>query len=68
MCTVVADSAGFSLIGGGHTLAAFSQYGLLEKISYASTGGGSLERFIMGASLPVVEALCASKNLYKDSH
>jgi phosphoglycerate kinase len=68
LCTAVAESPGFSLIGGGHTVAAFSQFGLLDKISYVSTGGGSLERFIMGESLPVVEALCASKNLYKDSY
>ncbi len=66
ICQAIADSQGFSIIGGGHTIAALNQAGLSSKVSYVSTGGGSLERFIMGEKLPVIEALKSSKNLNKD--
>lgn len=66
ICQAIADSQGFSIIGGGHTIAALNQAGLSSQVSYVSTGGGSLERFIMGEKLPVIEALKASKNLNKD--
>lgn len=51
------DSGAFSVIGGGHTVAAARQFDLADGISYVSTGGGSLERFLMGKPLPVVVAL-----------
>ena len=57
----VADSDAFSVAGGGHTIAALDKFGLLEKITHVSTGGGSLERFMMGEKLPVIEALKAAK-------
>ncbi len=47
----------FTVIGGGHTVAAARQFGAADDISYVSTGGGSLERFLMGKPLPVVAAL-----------
>lgn len=47
----------FTVIGGGHTVAAARQFGLADGISYVSTGGGSLERFLMGKTLPAVAAL-----------
>jgi phosphoglycerate kinase len=47
----------FSLAGGGHTLAALDKLGLKDKISYVSTGGGALEKFMLGEPLPVLEAL-----------
>ena len=68
ICQAIADSPGFSIIGGGHTIAALNQLGLSSQVSYISTGGGSLERVIMGEKLPVIEALKASKNLNKSSH
>ncbi len=43
----VADSEAFSIVGGGHTVAAVEQLSLREKISHISTGGGSLEKFII---------------------
>ena len=60
--TYVANSNVFSVVGGGHTVAAIEQLGLQEKISHISTGGGSLEKFMMGEKLPVVEALKKAKN------
>ncbi|PNX48680.1 MAG: phosphoglycerate kinase [Thermoplasmata archaeon M8B2D] len=62
--TYVANSDVFSIVGGGHTVAAVEQLGLDEKISHISTGGGSLERFMMGEKLAVVEALKAAKNKF----
>ena len=59
--TYVAQSDVFSIVGGGHTVAAVEKLGLDSKISHISTGGGSLEKFMMGEKLPVVEALINSK-------
>jgi phosphoglycerate kinase len=60
--TYVANSDVISIVGGGHTVAAVEQLGLDKKISHISTGGGSLEKFMMGEKLPVVEALKKAKN------
>jgi phosphoglycerate kinase len=60
--TFVANSNVFSIVGGGHTVAAVEQLGLEDKMSHISTGGGSLEKFMMGEKLPVVEALKNAKN------
>ena len=60
--TFVANSDVFSIVGGGHTVAAVEQLGLDDKISHISTGGGALEKFMMGEKLPVVEALKKAKN------
>ena len=60
--TFVANSEAFSIVGGGHTVAAVEQMGIREKISHISTGGGSLEKFMMGEKLVVVEALKNAKN------
>jgi phosphoglycerate kinase len=57
----VANSNAFSIVGGGHTVAAIEQMNLRDKISHISTGGGSLEKFIMGEKLAVVEALKRQK-------
>ena len=59
--TYVACSDSFSIVGGGHTVAAVEQLGLEKEISHISTGGGSLEKFMMGEKLPVVEALKKAK-------
>ena len=56
----VADSAAFSIAGGGDTLAAIDKYGVAEKISYISTGGGAFLEFVEGKKLPAVEALEAA--------
>ena len=61
----IAQSDAFSLVGGGHTVAAVEQLGLKEKMSHISTGGGSLEKFMMGEDLVVVQQLkkACKKNL-----
>jgi len=56
----IVNSKAFSVAGGGHTTAALELVGLLSKISYVSTAGGALERFVMGKSMPAIEALKAS--------
>ena len=53
----VAESEGFSLVGGGHTVAAVEKLGLADKMSYVSTAGGALIEFLMGKQLPGVVAL-----------
>lgn len=60
--TYVSNLDVFSIVGGGHTVAAVEQLGLDDKISHISTGGGSLEKFMMGEKLPVVEALKKAKD------
>ena len=62
--TFVAGLDVFSIVGGGHTVAAVEQLGLQDQISHISTGGGSLEKFMMGEKLPVVEALKKAKNCF----
>jgi phosphoglycerate kinase len=57
----ITHSKAFSIAGGGHTIAAIDQMKIRDKISHISTGGGALEKFIMGEKLPVVEALKAAK-------
>lgn len=56
----VAESKVFSLVGGGHTVAAVEQFGLEKKMSYVSTAGGALIEFLMGEKLPGVAALEAA--------
>lgn len=60
----IAESAAFSIAGGGDTLAAIDKYGVSEKISYISTGGGAFLEFVEGKKLPAVVALeeAAAKN------
>lgn len=53
----VAGSSAFSLAGGGDTLAAISEYGVAERLSYLSTGGGAFLQFIEGKPLPAVAIL-----------
>lgn len=53
----VADSEGFSIAGGGDTLAAIDKYQVADKVSYTSTGGGAFLEFVEGKTLPAVAAL-----------
>jgi phosphoglycerate kinase len=53
----IAASRGFSIAGGGDTLAAVAKYGIADKVSYISTGGGAFLEFLEGKKLPAVEVL-----------
>jgi phosphoglycerate kinase len=53
----IADSDAFSIAGGGDTLAAVDKYGVADRISYISTGGGAFLEFVEGKKLPAVEIL-----------
>lgn len=53
----VADSDAFSIAGGGDTLAAIEQFGVGDRISYISTGGGAFLEFLEGKRLPAVAVL-----------
>jgi len=53
----IAMSKAFSLVGGGHTIAAVEELGLAKKMGYVSTAGGALIGFLMGEQLPGVVAL-----------
>lgn len=55
--TAIAESNAFSALGGGDSIAAVNKYNLADDISYISTGGGALVRFLSGEELPVVKAL-----------
>ena len=57
----ISSTNAFTIVGGGHTVAAVEKLGLQQKMSHISTGGGSLEKFMMGEKLPVIEALKAAK-------
>jgi len=53
----IADNRGFSIAGGGETITAIDKYGISEKISYISTGGGAFLEFVQGVTLPAVKIL-----------
>ena len=53
----IADSGAYSIAGGGDTLAAIAKYGVTDRMSYISTGGGAFLEFLEGKTLPAVEAL-----------
>ncbi len=57
LALAIAGSKGFSIAGGGDTLAAIDKYGVAADISYISTGGGAFLEFVEGKKLPAVEAL-----------
>lgn len=54
---IIGESKGYSVIGGGDTVASATRLGDLRKISYVCTGGGALIRFLSGIKLPLVEAM-----------
>jgi len=57
LAEAIADSPAFSIAGGGDTLAAIDKYGVGDRISYISTGGGAFLEFVEGKVLPAVEVL-----------
>ncbi|HXH54405.1 MAG TPA: phosphoglycerate kinase [Gammaproteobacteria bacterium] len=59
LANAIASAKAFSLAGGGETLAAIEKYGVSEKISYISTGGGAFLEYLEGKTLPAVALLKA---------
>jgi phosphoglycerate kinase len=53
----IAESRAFSLAGGGDTIAAIQKYGVADRISYISTGGGAFLEFLEGKKLPAIAIL-----------
>lgn len=53
----IAESPGFSIAGGGDTVAAIAKYDITNKVDYISTGGGAFLEFLEGKALPAVEVL-----------
>jgi phosphoglycerate kinase len=57
LAEAIAASPAFSIAGGGDTLAAIDKYGIADRMSYISTGGGAFLEFVEGKTLPAVAAL-----------
>ncbi len=57
LAEAIAASKAFSIAGGGDTLAAIEKFGIGDKVSYQSTGGGAFLEFLEGRKLPAVEIL-----------
>ncbi|RIY42060.1 phosphoglycerate kinase [Neopusillimonas maritima] len=53
----IAESDGFSIAGGGDTLAAIAKFNITDKVGYISTGGGAFLEFLEGKTLPAVDVL-----------
>ena len=57
LAQAIAAVAGFSIAGGGDTLAAIAKFGIDDRIGYISTGGGAFLEFLEGKTLPAVAIL-----------
>jgi len=55
----IAENSGFSLAGGGETIAAIDKFGITDSVSYISTGGGAFLEYVQGIELPAVAILNA---------
>ena len=55
----IAENTGFSLAGGGETVAAIDKFGITDSVSYISTGGGAFLEYVQGIELPAVAVLNA---------
>jgi phosphoglycerate kinase len=53
----IANAPGFSLAGGGDTIAAIQKYDIYDKVSYISTAGGAFLEYLEGKTLPAVAML-----------
>lgn len=62
LANAIANSDGFSIAGGGDTLAAVDKYNIADKVSYISTGGGAFLEYVEGKVLPAVAVLEARAN------
>jgi phosphoglycerate kinase len=53
----VADCQGFTLAGGGDTIAAIEKFGVADQVNYISTAGGAFLEYVEGNTLPALKAL-----------
>lgn len=64
----IAESRGYSVVGGGETSTAFERLGLADRVNHLSTGGGACITYLAGRTMPVIEALQRSKKLFEVGH
>ena len=64
---VITRSKGYSVIGGGDTVASASRFSNLSRIGHVSMGGGALVRFLAGIELPLVRAMKKACQRWRDS-
>ncbi|MCK4968071.1 MAG: phosphoglycerate kinase, partial [Candidatus Aenigmarchaeota archaeon] len=64
--TAIANTNALTILGGGHTSMAAKKYGLTDKLSHISTGGGAFILFMTGTPLPGIDALFESAKKYRD--
>ena len=64
----LADTRAYSVLGGGDSITATEQYGLVDKMDYICTGGGALIRFLAGEELPVLKALRYAAKTFSADH
>ena len=57
LAKAIAENDGFSIAGGGETITAIDKYGISDRISYISTGGGAFLEYVEGKTLPAVAVL-----------
>ena len=65
---VLGNTAGYTVLGGGDSITATEQYGLMDRMGYICTGGGALIRFLTGEELPVVKALRHAAKAFPADH
>jgi len=63
--TTIAEAPGYSVIGGGDSVAAAARFGVRDRMGYVCTSGGGMVRFLSGQALPVVEALRRATRRYQ---
>ena len=64
----LAQTKAYTVLGGGDSITATEQYGLVERMGYICTGGGALIRFLTGEELPVVKALRHAAKAFPADH
>jgi len=62
--SAISNNKGMTVVGGGETAMAFNQMGLAGRIRHISTGGGACISFMSGETMPALEAMRRSKNIF----
>ncbi len=64
----IADARGYSVIGGGDSVAAAKKFKVRDQLGYVCTSGGGMVRFLSGQPLPVVDSLRRAAQRYQAAH